>query len=82
MQYLQRQFKIINKIKLLEEKARIVELEAEKEAEIFRLHREVNRAKARALMFEVCTKDDQTLEIKISIIEDERKDEELHDLKE
>ena len=33
-------------------------------------------------MFEVCTKDDQTLEIKISIIEDECKDEELHDLKE
>ena len=71
------------KLKLLEERARIAELEAEAtlmmeqqkaetQAKMFQLQREVVRAKARAQVYAGYTKDDET---KTDITETEHKDE-------
>ena len=73
-------------MKLLEEKANIVELEAEvtllmeqqkaeTEAKMFELQREVARAKARAQLYEGYTKDEGMFEMKKDVINEEPNDE-------
>ena len=58
-------------MKLLEEKAKIAELEAETHDKMLELQREVARAKARTQVYEGYTKDESMFEMKRGLISEE-----------